>query len=75
MIILLEFPDWSDRKIAEVCGVSHTAVQKIKPQVATVATSEPTTRTGRDGKQYPASKPTRDGWIAPEVMQNNVLTP
>lgn len=48
-----EFPHLSSRAIAEMCGVSHTFVDQVKPvQVATVATSV----TGADGKQYPARR-------------------
>lgn len=57
-IALREFPDWSDRRIAEACGVSHPFVLKLRPQVVTITTSTPTTRVGRDGKEYPASNPT-----------------
>jgi len=59
-IALHEFSDWSDRKIAEVCGVSNDFTSRIhKEQVSLKDTcsvsahSEPTIRTGRDGKRYP----------------------
>lgn len=65
-IALKEFPDWSDRRVAEACGVSQPFVSKLRPQVITVITSAPTTRIGRDGKQYPAKRGSR-GWTAPEV--------
>lgn len=57
-IALKEFADWSDRRVAEACGVSQPFVSKLRPQVITVITSAPTTRIGRDGKQYPVSDPT-----------------
>ena len=58
-IALREYPGLSSRQIAEMCGVHHTFVEHLRPeQVATVATSEPETRTGRDGKQYPARRQT-----------------
>lgn len=59
----------TDRAIAEHCGVSHTFVAEIRRQLATLPTEKaeqlevlppagapppPPTRTGRDGKQYPA---------------------
>ena len=58
--------DWSDRRIAEVCGVSNQFVGNIRVEVSTVDTcpttytlkdapAEPETRTGRDGKQYPVA--------------------
>jgi hypothetical protein len=52
-IALKEWPKLSSRAVAELCGVHHTFVEHQRPeQVATVATS----RTGTDGKQYPARK-------------------
>ena len=55
---LPHLPKLSSKKsgnlFAEMCGVSHTFVDAMQPQVATVATS---TRTGKDGKHYPASRP------------------
>lgn len=61
-------PDWSDRKIAEHLGVDNGFVgdvrrqllpgnSSIDPQPATVASSTPATRTGKDGKQRPATQP------------------
>lgn len=67
-IALKEFSDWGDSKIADVCGVSHPFVMKLRPQVVTVTTSTQTTRIGKDGKQYPAKRENR-GWTAPEVAQ------
>lgn len=42
-------PELSDRAIAEHCGVSHTFVQNMREQLATVASSDGP-RTGLDGK-------------------------
>lgn len=56
---LLNDEEWggkSDRWVAEKCGVSHTFVTGLRPQLATV-TNSPTHRTGKDGKSYPATKP------------------
>ena len=53
-IALAEFPDLSSRAIAEMCGVNHEMVDRARPQVADSANS---TRTGADGKQYPARRP------------------
>ena len=58
-IALANFADLSDRAIADLCGVHHAFVAKNRPQVDTVSTSEtqePQTRTGKDGKEYPAPK-------------------
>lgn len=55
-----EWKQWSNNQIAKLCGVSHTFVDKLRPQVATVATSSKseteTNRTGSDGKQYPVKR-------------------
>jgi len=62
-----EWGQLSSRAIADLCGVSHTFVDRCRePQVATVATSKnentvnngvsetgETSRTGKDGKAYP----------------------
>jgi hypothetical protein len=55
-IALKEFPDWSNRRIADACGVSDPTVAAIREEhVQTFSTSStPAVRTGRDGKQYPA---------------------
>jgi hypothetical protein len=38
VILLAKFTDWSSRKLAEAAGVSHTFVDEVKEEVATVAT-------------------------------------
>lgn len=59
-IALHEFSDWSDRRIGEVCGVNDTTVASRRLRVQESCTChnsaqpEPSTRTGKDGKQYPA---------------------
>jgi hypothetical protein len=57
---LKEFAKESDRRIAEWCGVSNTFVSSLRSsQLSTVDNSVSSDlRTGRDGKQYKASKPT-----------------
>lgn len=52
-----EWRRWSDRKIAEVCGVGHPLVADARRQVEESSTSPSPTRTGADGKQYPATRP------------------
>ena len=51
-LALREFPDTSDRVLAEICKVSPPFVAKLRKQVETDSTSE--TRMGKDGKKYPA---------------------
>ena len=60
--IALADPEWSknsDRWIAEVCGVSHTFVQGLRPQLASVASSS---RVGKDGRerQLPEPRPSAE---------------
>jgi hypothetical protein len=64
-VLLEKLPKNSDRSIAELAGVGHTFVASIRgekpPQVESDSTCPspkgPPTRTGKDGKQYPAAKP------------------
>jgi hypothetical protein len=52
-IALREFPKLSSRAIAELCGVSPQTVVTVRPgEVSKLDTS----RTGQDGKQYPATR-------------------
>ena len=60
-----EWSQWSDRVVAEKCGVSHTFVAKLREQLATVATS-PTDRRGADGKIYKKKKKPKP--IAPSMV-------
>ena len=43
----------SSRAIAELCGVSHMTVQRMMPDQLEQSS---TSRTGTDGKQYPATR-------------------
>ena len=52
--------------------VSNPFVSKIHNELLTVNTSTQTTRTGKDGKQYPAKRESR-GWTAAEVAMGNML--
>jgi len=69
MIALREFPEWSGRKIAEVCGVGHQLAQHVRKEKQldeSSSSSEPPKRIGIDGKaRSMPSKPRLDGWIAP----------
>jgi hypothetical protein len=46
--------EWSDNRIAEMCGVSQPFVSQMKKELKIVIKSE--TRTGRDNKRYPAKR-------------------
>jgi uncharacterized ParB-like nuclease family protein len=54
-IALERWPEWSDSRIAEICGVSHPTVGKIRPTVVKITTI--TERVGKDGVKQPATKP------------------
>jgi len=53
-IALREWPKLSDVKIGELCGVNDKTVATYRP--ATLGSSEPEKRTGKDGKSYPAHR-------------------
>jgi hypothetical protein len=51
--------DWSDNAIAEHCGVDQKMVSRMRATLTSVgALPQLNTRTGKDGKSYPAKKPT-----------------
>jgi hypothetical protein len=52
-IALREFPKFSSRAIAEMCGVSSDLVDRTRPQLPDSGSS---TRTGLDGKDRPARR-------------------
>lgn len=63
-IALREFPKLTDPAIGELCGVDHKTVAAQRP---TLGTSQPESRTGRDGKQYPARRePKAPAELAPK---------
>jgi uncharacterized ParB-like nuclease family protein len=59
-----EWSQWSDRKIADVAGVSHMFVASVRrraeSQVETVSTSGSSSRIGIDGKNYPETQPPKE---------------
>lgn len=50
--MLAAHPEWSDRRISEVCGLSPKTVARHRPD-ATVENPQLRTRVGRDGKRRP----------------------
>jgi hypothetical protein len=48
-IALHEFPAWSDRAVANLCGVTHPSVGAVRRQVVNFTTCEK--RLGRDGRR------------------------
>jgi ParB-like chromosome segregation protein Spo0J len=48
-------PDWSDRRLAEACGLAPNTVSRIRGDQADPTTAAlRSNRRGRDGKQYPS---------------------
>lgn len=77
VMTLLNDAEWSrqsDRWVAEKCGVSNHLVATIRSEVGTVPTSksEPTTRTGKDGKQYLARKRKTEDHADPTPAQSRI---
>ncbi|MFG1608563.1 ParB/RepB/Spo0J family partition protein [Actinoplanes sp. NPDC049265] len=52
--ILASHPQWSDRAVAEVAGLSAKSVAALRPALP-VVTDEPVARLGRDGRARPLS--------------------
>ena len=53
-------------------GKTLVLMVRGESQVVAKTTSTPTTRIGKDGKQYPAKRESR-GWTAAEVAIGNML--
>jgi hypothetical protein len=56
-----EWSQWTDRRIASVCGVGNRFVSDMRAEAVVFGTqlgkpTTPTTRTGTDGKNYPAQR-------------------
>lgn len=60
-IAITKFDDWSDRRIADLAGVSYVFVGKVRKQLVTVTSSSG--KVGKDGKR-------RKPKVKPEVNQN-----
>ena len=67
----------SDRAVAEHCGVSNHLVARVRrAQVGDVPPGEaPPTRTGRDGKQYPAPVAARPVDVEPLPFEQEYVPP
>ena len=57
-LALTHAPEWTDRRIADFCGVSHPLVASVRgsldPEVETDSTSPPLAKQGKGGKTYTA---------------------
>ncbi len=58
-IALKEFPKLSSREIAAVCAVGDQLVNSVRDAVQPRDSRSCETRTGADGKSYPATKPAK----------------
>ncbi len=56
MLVIKQWPDKSNRVIAEAIGCSHTTVQRYRPTTETNVPVEDERRTGKDGKSRPAKQ-------------------
>ena len=62
-----EWATWSDRKIAEVCGVSHELARQVRGAICHPLTDSPTRTVERNGKTYEQNtanigKPIKKKW-------------
>jgi hypothetical protein len=75
-IALAEFPDLSDRALAELCGVGAPFVGKVRASTCNPITPKtptpetPKTRKGKDGKEYPAPEPRPEPETQPEPAED-----
>ena len=52
-----EWSRWTDRRIAQTCGVDNSFVSRLRKEMGGVDEQHlPATRTGTDGKNYPAQR-------------------
>ncbi len=66
-VALKEFPEMSDRSIAEAVGVSHSMVGKYRAQLESIGQiGQCSTRTTSDGRQYPSHRAPQEA--QPEVQ-------
>jgi hypothetical protein len=53
--ILAEHPDWSDRAVAKVAGLSAKSIALLRDREESPESESPGKRLGRDGKHYPVN--------------------
>jgi ParB-like chromosome segregation protein Spo0J len=65
-------PDWSDRRIAEVCGLSPMTVGRVRDRIpaGNGAVAQPARRVGRDGKRRPVD-PIRARHLVAKALKDN----
>jgi hypothetical protein len=57
--LLHSHPEWSDRRIAELCGVSPKTVAQLRSELPGREGEEPEMRVGRDGRARPVDAAAR----------------
>lgn len=67
-LALKHWPTWSNRAVADKCGMDESTVRDLRP---TCGIPAPETVTGKDGKQYPAHPPSRPPMSQPQPPQEN----
>lgn len=74
-MLLTEFPDWSNRRVAEAVGVDDKTVAQLRKSAVEPSGTDATTREGKDGRRRPAtrateSEPEKQGQEAPDEVGN-----
>jgi hypothetical protein len=69
MLTDIEWQDWSDRQIAEWCGVSHTFVSALRKELGATKTK---TKFNRDGKVITRNEPKKQADPTPEFNEAEV---
>ena len=62
--LLRTHPEWSDRRVAELCGVSPKTVAQLRSELPGRGEDEPEMRVGRDGRARPVDAAARRALVA-----------
>lgn len=74
--LLRAYPDWSDREIGRRAGLVQPTIAKVRQDLEREREIPPaTTRTGRDGRSYPATLRPAGGPPAPWTRIEHAFTP
>lgn len=68
--ILSSHPEWSDRKIASVTGLSASTVRTIRAR-STDESAQSNTRLGRDGRERPVGRSAEGRVLAGQLLREN----
>ncbi|GAB4583864.1 hypothetical protein [Nocardia sp. IFM 10818] len=69
--ILSDYPEWSDRRLAEVVNLSDKTIAAIRRRAGAELPHHPDQRIGRDGVAYPAARKGEGRQWALELVQAN----